>query len=128
MQSKVGTVDPHPVVEAARAAKAASGSLARRSTEEKNRALRAIARGIAERAGEILAANARDLDAARPLVEAGRMAGSVYSRLKLDEAKLRDMVSGIEQVASLDDPVGRITLATEGQPVVHRESLVLRRR
>jgi glutamate-5-semialdehyde dehydrogenase len=113
MQPHTRAADSHPVVETARAAKAASGALARLSAEEKDRALRAIARRIADHADEVLAANARDLDAARPLVEAGRMAGALFSRLKLDAAKLRDIVSGIEQVAALEDPVGKVTLATE---------------
>ncbi|HXG64078.1 MAG TPA: glutamate-5-semialdehyde dehydrogenase [Blastocatellia bacterium] len=107
------TDNTQAVIEAAKKAKAASGALARFSTEEKNHALRNIARRLNERAEEILAANRQDLDAARPLVESGRMAESLYRRLKLDEAKLRDMISGIEQVAALADPVGGITLATE---------------
>jgi glutamate-5-semialdehyde dehydrogenase len=41
------------------------------------------------------------------------MPDSLYRRLKLDEAKVRDLVAGVEQVAALEDPLGRVTLATE---------------
>lgn len=101
------------VIEAAKKAKAASSVLARISTEEKNRALVLIARAIEAKAEEIFEANGKDLDIAKPLVETGEMAESLYRRLKLDKGKLRDIVAGIEQVAALKDPVGEITLATE---------------
>jgi glutamate-5-semialdehyde dehydrogenase len=113
MKSKPVDANSNPVVEAARRAKSALGALARLSTDQKNDALSAIARAVSERAEQILAANKKDLDAARPLVEAGQMPEPLYRRLKLDEAKLRDIVAGVEQVAALDDPVGKITLATE---------------
>jgi glutamate-5-semialdehyde dehydrogenase len=101
------------VLEAAQQAKAASARLARLTTEEKNRALTQMARALESHARDILAANRLDLDAARPLVEAGEMAEALYRRLKLDQAKLRDMVDGIRQVVALDDPVGAITYAME---------------
>jgi glutamate-5-semialdehyde dehydrogenase len=101
------------VKEAAGKAKAASGILARLTTAEKNQALAAIAKRISESAEEILAANQQDVDAARPLVETGEMAAPLFRRLKLDEAKLADIVTGIAQVGALEDPVGKITLATE---------------
>src|SRR5438270_3086435 len=101
------------VIEAARTAKAASARLARMTTEEKNRALAEIASALESHAPAIFAANRRDLDRARPLLEAGEMAAALYRRLKLDEAKLRDMVAGVRQVVALADPVGEITYAME---------------
>lgn len=101
------------VTAAARQAKAASGVLARLTTDEKNHALRRIAQGLREHAEEILAANKKDVEAAQPLVEAGELAEPLLRRLKLDEAKFADILAGLEQVAALEDPVGKITLATE---------------
>lgn len=101
------------VIEAAQKAKAASARLARMTAEEKNHALAQVADALESRTQEIFAANRRDLDAARPLVEAGEMAEALYRRLKLDEAKLRDMVAGVRQVVALNDPVGKITYAME---------------
>ncbi len=103
----------NPVVLAARRAKAASRQLARLSPEERKSALSAVAAGLADNSAWIVEANARDLDAARPLVESGEMAEALFRRLKLDDAKVRDLVAGVEQVAALDDPLGRATLATE---------------
>jgi glutamate-5-semialdehyde dehydrogenase len=101
------------IIDAARRARASLLPLSRLSAEEKNTALVSVARRMEERAEAIFAANSDDLERARPLVEAGEMAESIYRRLKLDDAKLRDIVSGILQVSALEDPVGKITLATE---------------
>ncbi|HKP14201.1 MAG TPA: glutamate-5-semialdehyde dehydrogenase, partial [Blastocatellia bacterium] len=101
------------VIEAAQRAKAASARLARMTAEEKNRALAQVADALESHAAEVFAANRRDLDAARTLVETGEMAESLYRRLKLDEAKLRDMAAGVRQVVALRDPVGEITYAME---------------
>ena len=101
------------VIEAAQRAKAASARLARMTTAEKDRALARTAAAIESRADEIFAANRQDLDAARRLVETGKMAESLYRRLKLDDAKLRDMVAGIRQVIALEDPVGKVTYGME---------------
>lgn len=96
------------VVEAAKRAKRAARGLARMTAAEKNGALQSIAAALGENADAILQANAKDLDAARPLVESGQMAPSLFARLKLDRKKIQGLVAGVEQVASLDDPVGRI--------------------
>jgi glutamate-5-semialdehyde dehydrogenase len=106
-------------MELARKAKSASGVLARRTTEEKNRALERIAERLGERSAEILAANRLDLEAARPQVESGELAYALFRRLKLDEAKLADILAGLKQVAALEDPVGKITLATELDEGLH---------
>ena len=81
--------------------------------EEKNHALLAVAREIGEQTEGIFAANREDLDTGAAMVAASEMSEVAYRRLKLDDAKVREIVSGIEQVAALEDPVGKITLATE---------------
>lgn len=101
------------VIEAAQKAKAASAQLARMTGAAKNRALAAIAGALESQAEAVFAANRRDLERARQLVESGEMAEALYRRLKLDEAKLSDMVAGVRQVAALADPVGEITYAME---------------
>jgi glutamate-5-semialdehyde dehydrogenase len=107
------TTEKKSVIAFARSAKAASGILARLTDVEKNAALSLIAKHIKERADDILAANKKDVEAAWFLVETGDMAEALFRRLKLDEAKLADILKGIEQVAALEDPVGKVTLATE---------------
>jgi glutamate-5-semialdehyde dehydrogenase len=101
------------VIDLARRAKTASGVLAQLSSEEKNHALRVIAQHLEARAAGILAANRNDVEAARSLVDSGGMAEALFRRLKLDEAKLAGILEGVKQVAALEDPIGKITLATE---------------
>jgi glutamate-5-semialdehyde dehydrogenase len=113
MQTTIDRAKSGAVIEAARRAKAASGVLAQTSSENKNRAIQMIAEEIDAHAEEILEANRQDMYAAHLLVEAGQMAESLYHRLKLDQTKLGDIITGIRQVAALDDPVGRVTLARE---------------
>lgn len=89
----------------ARAAKAASERTAELGTREKNAWL-VRARERLEAARErILAANAKDVAlAAEKGVEA-----PLRGRLALSDAKWRDMLQGLRDVAALPDPVGRIT-------------------
>ena len=101
------------IIERTRRAKAASTALGRLSAEDRNHALTLIAREITSQAEVILAANTKDLERARPLVEAGEMPESLYWRLQLDQSKLNEMSAGINQVAALEDPLGKVTLATQ---------------
>jgi glutamate-5-semialdehyde dehydrogenase len=87
----------------ARAAKEAARTLAVTPTAAKNRALRAMARALRRRAGRVLAANRREVEAAR---RAGRTAAFV-DRLSLDLGRLAAVARALEKVASLPDPVGR---------------------
>ena len=92
-------------------ARAAARVLANAPAETKNRALTAAAGALRARSGEILAANARDLEAAR----AKGLAGSFIDRLTLDPKRIEAMARGLEEVAALPDPVGRV-LATFKRP------------
>lgn len=104
---------PATVADAARAARRAAGALARLRPEVRDGALEAMARSLAAAQDHILAANAGDLRAARPLVDAGRMSEALFARLDLGAAKLAGVVEGVRQVAALEDPLGRVTLSTE---------------
>ncbi len=86
-------------------AREASRKLAAASTEAKNQALLGMAAAIRSRAPELLAANARDLDAART---AG-LEAALIDRLSLTEKGIEAMAIGLEQVAALPDPIGEIT-------------------
>jgi len=92
-------------------ARAAARALANAPVETKNRALVAAAEALRARASEILAANARDLEAAR----AKGLAASFIDRLTLDPHRIEAMARGLEEVAALPDPVGRV-LATFKRP------------
>ena len=85
------------------AARRGAAALAECGEARKNDGLRAAARSIRDGAGEIIAANARDLDRAR---ERG-LSGALLDRLVLDDGRVEGIASGLEQVADLPDPVGR---------------------
>ena len=79
--------------------------------------LKEIAEALRRNAPAIFEANAKDLSEAK-----GRIAQPLYKRLVLDDPKLRDVVSGIEQIANMEDPVGRVLDETELD-----EGLILRK-
>jgi len=97
----------------AKDAKCASLQIASVPAETKNSALLKIAEEIELHKTEIFEANRQDLGDAEKLVEAGEITKSTFNRLKLDENKMRDMVQGIRDIASLDDPVNKILLKRE---------------
>lgn len=67
-------------------------------------ALTGAAQALRDRMEDILAANTQDVDAA---VAAG-ISPAMLDRLKLDAARVAAIASAVEQVATLDDPVGKI--------------------
>ena len=88
-----------------RSARAAAQVLALSSTERRNAALVAMAKDIRAHAAKILAANAQDLEAARTK----DLKSSFVDRLTLNPARLEAMAKGLEDIAALKDPVGRVT-------------------
>ncbi len=92
-------------------ARAAGHTLAGASTEAKNSALTGAAQAIRHSAEAILAANAKDMAAAgqKGLTKA------MLDRLALDAERVEAMARGLEDIAQLDDPVGR-TLAEWDRP------------
>ncbi|MGQ0510123.1 MAG: glutamate-5-semialdehyde dehydrogenase [Betaproteobacteria bacterium] len=91
--------------ELGRSAREAARALARADTAAKDRALRAMAVEIRARAGELQEANRADLETAR---RNGQDAAFI-DRLTLKDATIEQMAEGLEQIAALEDPVGRIT-------------------
>ena len=85
------------------AARDAARALRGASDAVKTKALLAAAAAIRARKAEILAANARDIEAAK----AGGMAVSLLDRLALTEARIEAMAKGVEDVAHQADPNGR---------------------
>lgn len=92
------------VLDIARKAKAASHFLARVSTTLKNRALLGMARELVRETGTLIAENAKDIDAAR---EKG-LSAAMIDRLTLEEATVKGIAKGLEEVAALPDPVGKV--------------------
>lgn len=85
-------------------ARKASRVLARANRDWKDRALRQIGKTLDQNRPMILAANAKDL-------EEGRERGTskaMLDRLKLDDARIDGLISALEELAGLPDPVGRV--------------------
>lgn len=100
-------------VEAAQAAKSASHLLATLPVSARNDALTAIHDSLVASKAAILAANAKDMDAARQAAADGQLSQSLVSRLDLGKAgKWEDMLKGILDVRGLDDPLGVVDLRT----------------
>ena len=78
-----------------REAKAAVSSLAVLKSEEKNKALLAMADALIADTSSILCENKKDMDAAKDTISS-----VMLDRLKLDESRIRAMADGIRAVAS----------------------------
>ncbi|MCP5532223.1 MAG: glutamate-5-semialdehyde dehydrogenase [Akkermansiaceae bacterium] len=87
-----------------RQARQTAYQLAQLSSDEKNAILRAMAASLREAAPELLAANAKDLEAG---TQKG-LSSAMLDRLRLDDARIEAMAAGIDQVATLPDPVGQM--------------------
>lgn len=88
----------------AAAAKAASRPLGFASNEQRVAAVRAMATALRDAEPTILEQNGLDMDAA---AKAGTSAG-LLDRLKLTHERIEGMAAGLEKLAELSDPVGRV--------------------
>ncbi|MDT8310477.1 MAG: glutamate-5-semialdehyde dehydrogenase [Methylophaga sp.] len=89
-------------------ARQASRALARAGSDQKNKALLAMAAAIRTSVDLLKQENARDL-------EAGKNKGldtALLDRLMLTDARIEAMADGLEQIAALPDPVGEISNMT----------------
>jgi glutamate-5-semialdehyde dehydrogenase len=85
-------------------AKEASRAIAALTSDDKARALEAIASALEANADRVIEANRRD-------IERGRDDGigeSLIDRLTLDEKRVAALASAVRQVAALADPVGQV--------------------
>lgn len=87
------------------AARAASRTMARATSAQKDDALERIARRVEAAVDAILEANAKDVEIARA---SGRDA-AFLDRLALTPERVKQMAEGVRQVRALPDPVGVVT-------------------
>jgi glutamate-5-semialdehyde dehydrogenase len=85
------------------AARASAKVLAAASTDAKNKALRAAAKAIRDRAEAILAANRADVADA----EQRSLSGAMLDRLVLNGKRVEAMARGLDEIADLTDPIGQ---------------------
>lgn len=93
----------------ARAAKHASFALAAAPSNVRDNALLSVAAALRAKAGHIFAANEKDMEAA----EKEGLSAPALKRLRFDEHKLNDVCLGLEQLAAMEDPIGKEQLRTE---------------
>ena len=86
------------------AAKKAEPQLIKLTTEEKNKALLAVADGLVADAEMILKENEKDIENAK----ANHMAEGLVDRLLLTKERIEAMAEGLKQVAALEDPIGEV--------------------
>lgn len=89
--------------------KMAAPMLAVSSCEQRDNALRTVKEALIANKEAIFEANHKDMEAA----ETNGVAPAVMKRLKFNEGKLADVCNGIEQLLTLEDPLGKVSLARE---------------
>jgi len=97
------------IIDHVKSAKEAQIALSAIDGEAKNTALKTIAEALEKNKNLIFEANLRDLQAAK----SDNLPDPIIKRLKFDEEKLNSVISGIEQLIKLEEPVGKTLLATE---------------
>src|SRR6185503_12173529 len=78
------------------------------ASSDRTAMLKDIAAALRANAASIFEANNKDLKEAK----AAGIAEPLYKRLVLNEPKLRDVIQGIQQIAAMEDPVGRVVEET----------------
>lgn len=86
-------------------ARVASRAMARASSEQKNQALLHIAKVIRQKADEIQKVNQVDVERAK----ANGQDAAFVDRLTMSPKAIETMALGLEQIVSLDDPIGKIS-------------------
>jgi glutamate-5-semialdehyde dehydrogenase len=85
-------------------ARSASRAMARASSEQKNKALLHIAKIVREKSAEIQRVNQIDVERAK----VNGQDAAFIDRLTMTPKTIETMALGLEQIVSLDDPIGKI--------------------
>jgi glutamate-5-semialdehyde dehydrogenase len=113
MSAAAAVVEERSTLAIAEAAKRASRVLAPLEEAKRNAVLQAMADAIEAAREELFAANAEDMTAAQAFVGDEALSSATLARLKLNDAKLLEMVEQMRSVAALPDPLGRTLDARE---------------
>ncbi|MFK7788501.1 MAG: glutamate-5-semialdehyde dehydrogenase [Phycisphaeraceae bacterium] len=82
----------------------ASRSLAMSSGQQRNDALRAMAKAIRDSKTDLQTANTKDLEAGK----ANGLSPAMLDRLELTDARIASMADSVDQIAEQPDPVGKV--------------------
>ena len=97
------------VMELGARAKVAAAKLGLLSTEEKNKALLAVAEGLRKNTAIILAENEKDIEKAKQ----NGMSPALIDRLMLNEARIDGIAESVVSVTRLPDPIGEVISMTK---------------
>ena len=86
-------------------ARSASRAMARASSEQKNQALLHIAKLVREQSAQIQKVNQGDIERAK----SGGQDAAFIDRLTMAPKTIETMALGLEQIVSLEDPIGKIS-------------------
>ena len=86
-------------------ARSASRAMARASSEQKNQALLHIAKLVREQSAQIQKVNQGDIERA----QSGGQDAAFIDRLTMTPKTIETMALGLEQIVSLEDPIGKIS-------------------
>ena len=86
-------------------ARSASRAMARASSEQKNQALLHIAKLVREQSAQIQKINQGDIERA----QSGGQDAAFIDRLTMTPKTIETMALGLEQIVSLEDPIGKIS-------------------
>jgi glutamate-5-semialdehyde dehydrogenase len=86
-------------------ARSASRAMARASAEQKNQALLHIAKAVRQKASEIQRVNLIDVERAK----ANGQDAAFIDRLTMTPKTIETMALGLEQIVTLEDPIGKIS-------------------
>ena len=92
-----------------KAARIAAGDLARCAPEQRNKALRTLAKLLVQNSQSIISANEQDLAAGA----ADGIDEHVAERMTLNDARIGDMADAVVSIADLEDPVGEVLEETQ---------------
>ena len=92
------------VLAIAERAKRAANTLALAPEGAKNKALTEAAKALREHSAEILKANQKDAE----LAKQNGISAAMLDRLLLDQKRIESMAKGLEDIAALPDPVGKV--------------------
>jgi len=87
----------------AKKAREVSFDVQNRSTEEKNRALKAMAESILDQQKQIIEMNKKDIEFSKSIGKST----AIIDRLVLNEKRIAGMAQAIEEIIALPDPVGK---------------------
>src|SRR5512140_2346006 len=88
----------------AQRAKTASRALAATSTQQRNRALLAMSHALMAKQAEIMAANWRDMKAAKEK----NVPAALRDRIELDPQRLTAISEAVRSLSMLPDPIGEV--------------------